>query len=227
MRWSIHRTVTAGLLVSVTTAACTSATQSSARAGALTVPVAGAALPGGAKPAGAEGRYPYTPADVHFMSGMIAHHAQAVVMAGWAPTHGANPAIQRMCERIVVGQSDEIGLMQNWLRDRGEKVPAATAMRMRMVMNGMEHDMLMPGMLTDEEMAALDKARGIEFDRLFLTGMIKHHEGAVNMVNELNASPGAAQDDIVFKFSNDVYIDQTTEIERMQKMLNSLQGPPR
>jgi len=103
----------------------------------------------------------------------------------------------------------------------------SNATRMKMKMGGMEHEMLMPGMLTDEEMGALDKARGVEFDRLFLLGMIKHHQGAIDMVNELNASPGAAQDDIVFKFSNDVYIDQTTEIERMQKMLTSLQGPPR
>jgi uncharacterized protein (DUF305 family) len=98
---------------------------------------------------------------------------------------------------------------------------------MHMVMDGMAMDMLMPGMLTDEEMAALDKARGPEFDRLFLIGMIKHHGGAITMVNELLAAQGAAQDEVVFKFSTDVFADQTTEIERMTKMLNSLQGPPR
>jgi uncharacterized protein (DUF305 family) len=88
-----------------------------------------------------------------------------------------------------------------------------------MVMNGMTHDMLMPGMLTDEEMAALDKARGPEWDRLFLLGMIRHHQGAINMVNDLFAAYGAAQDEMVFKFASDVFADQSTEIDRMNKML--------
>ena len=124
------------------------------------------------------GRYPYSDADVDFMSGMIPHHAQAVVMAGWAPSHGARKDVAILCERIVVGQRDEIALMQTWLRDRGLPVPDATSTRHKMKMNGVEHEMLMPGMLTDEEMAALDRARGPEFDRLFLLGMIKHHQGA-------------------------------------------------
>ncbi|HLA89743.1 MAG TPA: DUF305 domain-containing protein [Gemmatimonadaceae bacterium] len=220
----LSRTIATAVLAAAAGTACTSATRSPANAAVR--PAAGPLVPG-AKPAAPDGRYPYTRADVHFMTGMIAHHAQAVVMAGWAASHGASAALQRLCERIVVGQTDEIGLMQTWLGDRGEAVPSANATRMKMKMGGMEHEMLMPGMLTDEEMGALDKARGVEFDRLFLLGMIKHHQGAIDMVNELNASPGAAQDDIVFKFSNDVYIDQTTEIERMQKMLTSLQGPPR
>jgi uncharacterized protein (DUF305 family) len=173
------------------------------------------------------GRFPFTEADVHFMTGMIAHHAQAVVMAGWAPSHGASPSLRALCERIVVAQGDEINLMRTWLEDRHQPVPDPKSTRMHMKMDGMEMDMLMPGMLTDEEMAALDKARGTEFDRLFLTGMIKHHVGAITMVNELNASQGAAQDEVVFKFSTDVFADQTTEIERMTKMLNSLQGSPR
>src|SRR5205823_10131093 len=124
-----------------------------------------------------------------------------------------------LCERIVVGQSDEIRLMQTWLADRGQPVPDAKDTRMHMKMNGMEHDMLMPGMLSDEEMAALDKSRGPEFDRLFLIGMIKHHQGAIDMVDELFKSAGAAQDETIFKFANDVFADQSTEIDRMQKML--------
>ena len=88
-----------------------------------------------------------------------------------------------------------------------------------MMMNGMEHDMLMPGMLNDEEMAALDKSRGPEFDRLFLIGMIKHHKGAIDMVNDLFHAYGVAQDDDVYKFASDVYADQSTEIARMEKML--------
>jgi uncharacterized protein (DUF305 family) len=165
------------------------------------------------------GRLPYTDADVDFMAGMIPHHAQAVIMAGWAPTHGARKDVAIFCERIVVGQRDEIATMQTWLRDRSLPVPDATSTRHHMKMNGMEHDMLMPGMLTDEEMAALDKSRGPEFDRLFLTGMIRHHQGAIDMVDVLFKSYGAAQDELVFKFASDVYADQSTEIDRMQQML--------
>src|SRR5262249_3231426 len=113
------------------------------------------------------GQLPYSDADVEFMSGMIPHHAQAVVMAGWAPSHGARPAFPVLCERIVVGQRDEIATMQTWLGDRGLPVPDATSTRHKMTMNGVTHEMLMPGMLTDEEMAELDRARGPEFDRLF------------------------------------------------------------
>ena len=169
------------------------------------------------------GRLPYSDADVDFMAGMIPHHAQAVVMAGWAPTHGARKDVAIFCERIVVGQRDEIATMQTWLRDRGLPVPDATSTRHRMKMNGIEHDMLMPGMLTDEEMAALDRARGPEFDRLFLTGMIKHHQGAIDMVDVLFKAYGAAQDELVFKFASDVYADQSTEITRMHEMLESSQ----
>jgi uncharacterized protein (DUF305 family) len=166
------------------------------------------------------GRLPYSDADVDFMSGMIPHHAQAVIMAGWAPTHGARQDVAVLCERIVVAQRDEIHMMQGWLRDRGLPVPDehSTLMHMKMP-NGMVHDMLMPGMLTDDEMAALDKSRGPEFDRLFLEGMIKHHQGAIDMVEVLLKSYGGAQDETVFKFSNDVYADQNIEIDRMKQML--------
>ena len=165
------------------------------------------------------GRLPYTDADVDFMAGMIPHHAQAVVMAGWAPSHGARADVAVLCERIVVAQRDEIAMMQSWLSDRGQFVPDATSTRHRMKMNGVEHDMLMPGMLTDEEMAALDSARGPAFDRLFLAGMIRHHQGAIDMVDALFKSFGAAQDETVFKFASDVYADQSIEIDRMHAML--------
>lgn len=165
------------------------------------------------------GQFPYSDADIDFMSGMIPHHAQAVIMARWAPTHGARPDVAVLCERIVVGQGDEIATMQQWLRDRGEAVPDATSTKHKMKMNGMEHEMLMPGMMTDEQMAALDKARGPEFDRLFLEGMIRHHQGAIDMVDVLFKSHGAAQDEVIFRFASDVYADQSTEIARMQKML--------
>ena len=163
----------------------------------------------------------YSDADIEFMTGMIPHHAQAVIMAGWAPSHGARPDVAILCERTVVGQGYEIRMMQQWLRDRDLPVPDAKSTRMKMKMNGVEHDMLMPGMLTDEEMAALDKARGPEFDRQFLVGMIKHHQGAIDMVNVLFKAYGAAQDDSIYKFASDVFADQSIEIEVMHKMLAS------
>lgn len=169
------------------------------------------------------GQFPYSDADVDFMSGMIPHHAQALIMAAWAPTHGARQDVAILCERILVGQRDEIATMQQWLRDRGRPVPDGTSTRHRMKMNGVEHDMLMPGMMSDEQMAALDKARGPEFDRLFLEGMIRHHQGALDMVDQLFKSYGAAQDELVYRFASDVYADQSTEIARMQKMLGVAQ----
>ena len=156
------------------------------------------------------------------MAGMIPHHAQAVIMAGWCGSHGARKDLAILCERIVVGQRDEIALMQTWLSDRGLPVPDATSTRHKMKMNGMEHEMLMPGMLSDEEMAALDRARGPEFDRLFLEGMIRHHQGAIGMVDVLLKAYGAAQDETVFKFANDVQADQSIEIDRMTKMLEEI-----
>jgi uncharacterized protein (DUF305 family) len=169
------------------------------------------------------GQFPYSDADVEFMSGMIPHHAQAVIMAGWAPSHGARQDVAILCERILVAQRDEIAMMQQWLRDRGLEVPDATSTRHKMKMNGMEHEMLMPGMMTDEQMAALDKARGPEFDRLFLEGMIRHHQGAVDMVDVLFKSYGAAQDETIYKFASDVYADQSIEIDRMHQMLGDRQ----
>ena len=167
-------------------------------------------------------RYPYTEADVHFMSGMIGHHSQAIVMAGWAPTHGASPSVRTLAERIVNAQQDEIATMQTWLGDRRQPVPEASAGGMKMMMNGHEHVMLMPGMLTETQMKELDEARGTEFDRLFLTYMIQHHRGAVSMVKDLFGTYGAAQDETVFKFANDVNVDQSTEIARMETMLAAL-----
>jgi uncharacterized protein (DUF305 family) len=167
-------------------------------------------------------RKPYTAADVEFMSHMIHHHAQAIVMSRWAPTHGASPAVQRLADRIINAQLDEIGTMQNWLRDRRQTVPEATPGGVMMNMGGMQHEMLMPGMLTEAQMKQLDAARGPEFDRLFLTYMIQHHQGAVSMVKDLFDTYGAGIDDTVFKFASDVNVDQTTEIARMQKLLVSV-----
>jgi len=170
-------------------------------------------------------RLPYVKADIEFMSSMMHHHAQAIVMAKWAPTHGANPELQRLCERIINAQTDEIALMSRWLEARNQPVPTPNPAGMTMQMSGMEHTMLMPGMLTEAQMQELDAARGATFDRLFLTGMIQHHRGAVSMVKELFAAYGAGQDETIFKFANDVEVDQTTEINRMFQMLLTVGAP--
>ena len=163
---------------------------------------------------------PYTAADVQFIAGMIDHHAQAVLMGGWAPSHGASASVRALCERIVVAQRDEIVFMQRWLRERHEAVPPGDPQGH--TMPGMDHPMLMPGMLTPEQLAQLDAARGPEFDRLFLKFMIQHHQGAITMVDQLLHAQGAAQDGQVFRFANDVFADQTTEIDRMNRMLDSM-----
>ena len=165
------------------------------------------------------GQYPHSQADVDFMSGMIPHHAQAVLIAAWVADRSERRDLRVLAERIAVAQKDEIKLMQTWLSDRGLDVPAADATHHVMKHGDMEHKMLMPGMLSDEELAKLKAAKGAEFDRLFLQSMIKHHQGAITMVDVLFKSYGAAQDDTVFRFASDVYADQTTEIEFMTKML--------
>jgi uncharacterized protein (DUF305 family) len=182
--------------------------------------------PAGGGTAGVMVSAPVNPADVRFMTDMIGHHAQALVMARWAPTHGASDAVKILAERIIVGQNDEIRLMQRWLRERGQPVPAVDA-PMDHAAHGTGHAGMMPGMLTPDQLAQLDQARGPVFDWMFLNYMIQHHRGAVTMVDALFGSQGAAQDEPVFKIASGVYADQTTEIERMQKMLDALpaEGP--
>lgn len=158
------------------------------------------------------------------MSAMIAHHAQAIDIARWAPTHGASTSLRILSERVINAQQDEIALMQQWLRERQLPVPEARA---AMTMGGTGHVHQMPGMLTPAQLQQLDRARGKEFDRLFLTFMIHHHQGAVTMVKELASSQGAGLDDTVFKLASDISADQTSEIDRMQQMLAELMfGPP-
>jgi uncharacterized protein (DUF305 family) len=171
----------------------------------------------------------YTEADVDFMTGMIGHHAQALIMSEMAPTHGANPEVPTRAARIINAQKDEIATMQRWLRDRGQPVPEVhidgTTL---MVHGGGDHAaMHMPGMLTQAQLDELDEARGADFDRLFLTYMIQHHSGAVTMVEELFATDGAGQDEAAFKIASDIQVDQRTEIARMELMLDNLQGGSR
>ena len=164
----------------------------------------------------------FAPADVDFMQGMIPHHAQAVIMGRWAATHGARADVQRLCLRIVAAQSDEINIMRRWLGERKQDVPDSTATRHVMKMGDMTHEMMMPGMLSDDEMAQLDKARGSEFDRLFLNGMIRHHQGAISMVETLLQNGNAGHDESVFRFANDVVSDQSAEIAVMRRMLETV-----
>jgi len=154
----------------------------------------------------------YTVADVRFMQDMIGHHAQAIAMARMAASHEAGEAVRKLAEKIEISQLDEIALMEQWLRERGQVVPDEEY----------RQTMRMPGMLTPEQMAQLDAARGREFDRLFLTFMIQHHSGALEMVEALFASPGAAQDPDIFRFATDVDADQRDEIYVMQSMLSML-----
>ena len=171
---------------------------------------------------GDKDRYAYTEADVQFLTGMISHHSQAIVMSKMAPTHGASSSIQTLAARIINAQNDEIALMSQWLRDHGKPVPEPSAKGMKMNMGGEEHMMLMPGMLTEEQMKQLEAAKGTDFDKTFLTLMIQHHSGAVSMVKELFSTYGAGLDETVFKLASDVNTDQTTEIARMQRMLFDL-----
>ena len=150
------------------------------------------------------------------MQGMIGHHAQAVEMVGLLKTRSASADLKKLALRIEVSQLDEMNMMQRWLQDRGQPAPSAQAMHVHGAT-------LMPGMLTPEEMAQLEAATGTVFDRLFLEGMIRHHGGAITMVEELFATPGAAQESEIFAFASDVDADQRMEIDRMGAMLRELQ----
>lgn len=156
----------------------------------------------------------YTAADVRFMQGMIAHHGQALVMTDLLKTRTNRPDMRLLAERIDVSQKDEILSMQRWLASRGEEVPSAAAQHHMAA----GHMPLMPGMLTDEELAQLEKSTGAEFDRLFLLYMIRHHEGALKMVADLFATNGAVQEPQLFAFASDVDADQRAEIARMRSL---------
>ena len=156
----------------------------------------------------------HTPADVQFMQGMIGHHAQALVMASPAAEQAGSDAVRMLAQRIDLSQQDEIRMMQEWLAARGARVPA---------LDHHHHGgMLMPGMLTPEQMDQLLAARGAEFDRLFLRYMIQHHSGALTMVDDLLAQPGAGQETTIAAFVADVVADQRAEMDRMAAMLRDM-----
>jgi len=160
---------------------------------------------------------PTTPADVKFMQGMIMHHAQAVEMTALIDSHTDNKELRTLGARISRSQSDEVKFMKRWLMARGE--PITPAMHEMHGMDMSSHSMLMPGMLTPKQMDALKRAKGKEFDQLFLKGMIQHHNGALTMVKDLFDSAGAGQDAELFNFVTDVDSGQRAEIKIMQTML--------
>ncbi len=154
----------------------------------------------------------YTEADVHFMQGMIAHHAQAIYMSNMAEGHGGNAHLLKFAAKIAQGQTAEIHLMQDWLHRNGQSAPDTSSWR----------TMQMPGMLTAQQLKDLDGSKGVNFDREFLNLMIQHHEGALQMVSDLLASPLAGQDVDVSVFANDVQTVQTAEISTMHNMLGQM-----
>jgi uncharacterized protein (DUF305 family) len=162
----------------------------------------------------------YTEADVHFMQGMIMHHAQALDMTALVEERSENPELIKLAKRIEISQKDEIESMQDWLNERNQQVTTIHAHH--------AHDSkLMPGMLTTQEMGSLKTAKTNGFDLLFLELMIKHHQGALTMVKELLKNHGAAQESIMFAFAADIKSDQTMEIERMADMISKLSPDPR
>lgn len=167
---------------------------------------------------------PTSPKDVEFMQGMIMHHAQAVEMTALIESHTTNKELRLLGARISWSQSDEMAFMKRWLAARGEPVShAMPSMGTRMSgMHGASHSTLMPGMLSPKQMEALRKAKGAEFDKLFLTGMIQHHKGALVMVKELLDTAGAGQDAELFSFATDVDSGQRAEIRIMEKMLGTV-----
>jgi len=163
---------------------------------------------------------PIAQADVDFMQGMIMHHSQAVEMTALIASHTENRQIRALGAKISSSQSDEIRFMQRWLIARGQSTSMEMPGMPGMDMSG-KPMAPMPGMLTPAQMQALRNARGAEFDRLFLTGMIQHHNGALIMVNDLFHQPGAGQDADIFNFATDADNTQTAEIKIMQHMLNT------
>lgn len=171
-------------------------------------------------------RMSFTEADVKFMTGMIAHHAQALIMSRLAPENGANKEVQTLAARIINAQKDEISSMQQWLRDRDQPVPKIEIEGLKLMIE-IENEPYtsfrnMPGVLSREKIQELADARGSDFDRLFLKYMIEHHAGAVHMVENLFDTDGAAQDEAAFRLASDIQVDQRTEIDRMNMMLDEL-----
>lgn len=160
-----------------------------------------------------------TTKDVEFMQGMIMHHAQAVEMTALIQSRTTSMELRSLGSRISHSQTDEMNFMKRWLEFRG--APTSPPIHHMPGMDMSNHQMLMPGMLSPKQMEDLSKAKGVEFDRLFLNGMIQHHNGALIMVKDLFDTPGAGQDAELFNFATDVDSGQRAEIKIMQKMLEN------
>lgn len=191
----------------------------------------------------AESRSMFVQADVDFMVGMIAHHAQALIMSDLAPNNDASPSIQLLATRIINAQNDEIATMQKWLRDRNQPVPIVEIDGLELNIefdiplghalahgqtgtHDVDDHLNMPGMLTAEQLSELEASRGPEFDRLFLVYMIEHHKGALYMVNKLFEADGAGNDEEAYRLASDIYVDQVTEIDTMNRMLQQMANQP-
>lgn len=183
-------------------------------------PPAAPAQRAAAEPAAAPARH--TPGDVAFVQGMIHHHAQALVMTALVPARAGDRALDLLAERITISQRDEIRLMQRWLARHDAEVPHPPV-TLEATREHAHHGTMMPGMLTPEQLDRLAAAQGAVFDRLFLEFMIAHHEGALVMVRDLFATPGAGQDSWIFQFAADVDADQRAEIRRMRSLLENMQ----
>ena len=220
----IHRLASVLLVVFAAVSCRSAGARTAARAGEPQAgpPIVQPGAPGeasrviGAEKASDLSQVQYTGADIKFMQGMIGHHAQAVEMVELLAARTSREDMRKLGQRIQLSQLDEMNMMERWLRARGQQVPSRTAMHMHGAT-------LMPGMLTPDEMDRLAGAKGVEFDRLFLEGMIKHHGGALQMVEDLFNQPGAAQDSDIFAFASDVDADQRMEINRMGSMLKELE----
>lgn len=171
-------------------------------------------------------RMSFTKADVKFMTGMIAHHAQALIMSRLAPANGASPTIQTLASRIINSQKDEIASMQRWLDDRNRPVPQISfdGIDMTIILDGQPFTSYrkMRGVLSQDQLIKLSQSKSQEFDKLFLEQMIEHHSGAVFMVENLFATDGAAQGDAAFRLATNIQVDQRTEIERMRQILGRI-----
>lgn len=230
MKRASRRAIVGGLLTAAGAAACRSAAgepaavavRPVARSGADRTPTAAAA--GAASGDSADRRH--SAADVRFIQHMMAHHAQALVMTSLVPTRGGRQDLRLLAERIERSQRDELALMRRWLEERGEPVvPNLDAHREHHERGG-QQAAAMPGLLTPEELDRLARATGADFDRLFLQFMIRHHEGALAMVAELLASPGAGQEAATFRILSDVDADQRAEVARMRAMLGAAPTDP-
>ena len=210
------------LAIALLSAAVLAAASSCRSAGGSSAPIVQPGAPGDstrvvtAEQAADASRVQFTPADVKFMQGMIGHHAQAVEMTALLATRTESEEMRKLAQRIEVSQTDEMAMMKEWLTARGQPLPDPHA-------HHAGDSALMPGMLTAAEMQRLAAAKGAEFDRLFLQGMIKHHGGALTMVQELFSTPGGGQEAEIFAFASDVDADQRMEIDRMFGMLKELQ----